>query len=543
MIPTRPTPPRPSRAELLGLLAIVLVAAVLRLPGLETRGVFDADQGHDMLVLLGITRGEIPLLGPPTSIGTFHHGAVYYYLLAPAVLAFGADPVAVMGWIALFGVGAVAATWWLGRLVGGPVAAVVAGVLAAVSPAGIDESTFIWNPNLIPVASALAFAAAIHGWQARSPRWWLLAGAGAMVTMQCHVLGVVVLPPLVVGWLLDVRRARREAAPLRGLLLAGGGAALVVAAGYVPLLVNELTTGWSEVRGILDYVAGGGRSGESGFVMSLLLVALRSLTWPLVGLITASPALALVVGLAAILLIVQALRWAEHRGAALGLLATFAWATVALALFAPGLAVVIEALPNDHYHAFLDPIVLALTGAGIAAVAGVAVRAGRPRAALAWSIGATGVLAAIAFTAWPPAVAPDGGWASARRDAAAVRDATGGGPFILDGIPALKSTDSLGFPLALLGVVPLEVDAGGGPGNGSDPGAAGIPVVLVCDPVLEEIEGRPCGGAAEAAWLAANGPAAGVGGGAAGEVPDGTTLEGTGPRRVITIYGAGAQVP
>ena len=80
-------------------------------------------------------------------------------------MLFGPDPVAVTGLIALWGIGAVAAIWWLGRLLGGPLAAAVAGLLLAVSPAGIDESTFIWNPNLIPFAAALAFAAAILGWR------------------------------------------------------------------------------------------------------------------------------------------------------------------------------------------------------------------------------------------------------------------------------------------------------------------------------------------------------------------------------------------
>src|SRR5262249_6903001 len=79
--------------------------------------------GHDMLVLQAMVRdGAIPLLGPQTSIGTFHHGAAYYYLLAPAAFVSGADPVAVTGELALFGIAAVAATWWLARLVGGPVA-------------------------------------------------------------------------------------------------------------------------------------------------------------------------------------------------------------------------------------------------------------------------------------------------------------------------------------------------------------------------------------------------------------------------------------
>ncbi len=68
------------------------------------RGAWDADQGHDMLVLRALVHdGEVPLLGPPTSIGTFHHGAAYYYLLAPAAFVSDADPVAVTGELALLG--------------------------------------------------------------------------------------------------------------------------------------------------------------------------------------------------------------------------------------------------------------------------------------------------------------------------------------------------------------------------------------------------------------------------------------------------------
>ena len=42
------------------------IAALMRLPGLAARGTWDADQGHDMLVLRALVRdGSIPLLGPP----------------------------------------------------------------------------------------------------------------------------------------------------------------------------------------------------------------------------------------------------------------------------------------------------------------------------------------------------------------------------------------------------------------------------------------------------------------------------------------------
>ncbi len=86
---TAASPPGPrvvhGRSTLAVLLGLLALAALMRLPDLATRGTWDADQGHDMLVLRAFVRdGVVPLLGPPTSIGDFHHGAWYYFLLAPA---------------------------------------------------------------------------------------------------------------------------------------------------------------------------------------------------------------------------------------------------------------------------------------------------------------------------------------------------------------------------------------------------------------------------------------------------------------------------
>ena len=82
----------------------------------------------------------------------------------------------------------------------------------AVSPAAIDESTFIWNPNLIALSSAIALAGAWRAWSTGRPAWWILAALGTAITMQCHVLGVTLLP--IVGALL-VADVRRRAGPER----------------------------------------------------------------------------------------------------------------------------------------------------------------------------------------------------------------------------------------------------------------------------------------------------------------------------------------
>jgi hypothetical protein len=129
------------------------------------------------------------------------------------------------------------------------------------------------------------------------------------------------------------------------------------------------------------------------------------------------------------------------------------------------------------------------------------------------------VLAAIAITAWPPTVAPDGGWPLADAAAARVLEVTGDEPFALDGIPEFKNANALRFPLERRDAPVLPSDAAG---------ASGV-VVIVCDPVFDEVVGAECGGAAEDALLVRTGR------------PDLGLVDrfDAGPRRVISVYAAG----
>ena len=64
---------RPLALDRIALPALLVLAAVLRLPNLATRGTWDGDQGHDMLVLRTLVRdGTVPLLGPPTDRASHH---------------------------------------------------------------------------------------------------------------------------------------------------------------------------------------------------------------------------------------------------------------------------------------------------------------------------------------------------------------------------------------------------------------------------------------------------------------------------------------
>lgn len=476
-----------TRFDRAALAFVVGLAAVLRIPGLDVRGRFDADQGHDMLTLVAFVRdGVVPLLGPKTSVGDFHHGAFYYYLLAPSAALSSGDPVAVAFELALLGIAAVTLTWWLARAIGGPWAGLLAGVLLAVSPAAIEESTFIWNPNPIAFFAALALAAV---WRAKTggrPAWWALAIASAGAVFQLHVLGVVFLIAIVALALLELRRDRSVA---RGLV---GGLALVALL-FVPLLVHELTHDFAETRGVLAYIAGGDPGPEGGPVAALVITLLRVVGWPLVGLVIAYPVTAILL-LAVVVGLVGA-RWISARGQevmALRMLAGIAaWSTVALAFVAPSLQRVVLALPNDHYHAFLDPVVMvlvAVSSVGLLAQAAASWRSSRRPAPLAAGVivgAVVAVLIAAAVVRQPPWVDPDGGWVAARAAGERIVQVAGSRPIRVVGLPEFKLADGIIFPV---------VHAGGQVVDDPNPDAV---LVVACDRLFETAIGAPCGGLAE----------------------------------------------
>ena len=528
--------------DLLVLAALAAIAAAARFTNLATRASWDSDQGHDMLVLRALVRdGTIPLLGPPTSIGDVHHGAVYYYLLAPAAFASGADPYWIAAFIAACGVGAVMVTWWLARSIGGRTAGLAAGLVLALSASAIDESTFIWNPNLIALSSALALAGGWQAWTTGRARWWLLAAIGTTITIQCHILGVVLLPPVAALLVADFRRGDERAR--RRLLLASLAWAAILGASLVPLAIHEATTNVAELRAAAEYLAAGGEPATLGPIGRFLVIALRIAAWPLTGLVTDAPEAAILS--VAVVAAIIVWRWrSPERVAVRWLGLTLCWSALALTFAAPGLATVVPGLPNDHYHAFLDPVVVIVVGLGVAALARLglseehALASGRhsrsaeplasgrhsrsadplassehgtldheahwlprsPRKALGGlaAVACVGILLAWNLARWPPAVAADGGWPVARGAALRILASTRGLPIVTLDRPAFKTTEGIDFPLLVAGAtvehLPGVVPE---PEVGRTSTAAGAAIVVLCDRLFEHVMAGRCGGPLE----------------------------------------------
>lgn len=507
------------RADLIVLLGLVAIAALLRLPGLAARGGWDADQGSEMIVLWRLIHdGQIPLVGPPTSIGDLHHGALYYFLLAPFAWISNGDPRVVVGAIALGGVAAVGVTWWLARSIGGPVAGLVAGLLIAVSTSAVTETTIIWNPSLVALSSSVALAGAWQAQRTGRAKWWILAAGGLVVTMQCHVLGIVLAPPLVGRFLLDLRRSPAGESRKR-LLGAGLAAVLVVVIGYLPLIAHELGSGFSETRAALAFVGAGGQAVALSLPARLLFVGLRIVAWPLVGSLTDHLGLGALVGVATLAGIAWRAIAAAQPGRGevrfLGATLVFGWLILGVGV---GSMATVTLLPVDQYHAFLDPIVFVGVGVTIAALWRLARAMPSRMVARGLVAAATAGLVVFNLANQPPSPALDGGWPAAEQASQQILAATGGDPIELRGLPAFKGTDAYGFALVRAGAsVAGTIDtptpwstaaARSASGTGAVAGevpaavlASGGAIVTICDALFV----ADCGGPAEAAAVPATG--------------------------------------
>ena len=331
----------PARRDGLILAAIIVLATVLRFIGLPGRGEWDDDQGSELLTMLHWVRdGEVPLLGPVSSFGRPTMASDSSGYSRPSAFLTDTNPVAALATVAVIGIAGVAATWWLGRTVGGALAGHVAGLLMAVSPSSISASTVLWNPDIVAPGAALAAAAGWHAWRTRQARWWLAAGAGALLALHGHMLAVIIVIPLVVLLVADVLRRPRP--DRRRMLVPVLGSAAIVAVGYLPLAMHELRYDFSETRAMVEYATG--PSAYGGMppplpIVALPIIAWRVVVWPISGLFTSAPlwgipaAILTVVALAVAATGTQDIARQFGRWAA----ATTVWAVIALSLISPNL--------------------------------------------------------------------------------------------------------------------------------------------------------------------------------------------------------------
>lgn len=198
------------KAETAIILIIFFVAAFLRFYKLDGYMTFLGDEGRDALVMKRIlVEHDIPLLGPPTSVGNIYLGPLYYYMMAVPMAIFWLNPVAAAGMIAVIGVATVGLIYYLSRVWFGRIPAVVASFLYAVSPINIDYSRFSWNPNPAPFFALLVILGLYMCHKSKNFRWFILTGVALAFAVQMHYLAFILLPVTLILWIYELKNSEK----------------------------------------------------------------------------------------------------------------------------------------------------------------------------------------------------------------------------------------------------------------------------------------------------------------------------------------------
>jgi 4-amino-4-deoxy-L-arabinose transferase-like glycosyltransferase len=185
------------RFSLLLLIAIVLSGIYVRLIHFRDHITFQSDQGRDALIAADIlTKGDIALIGPVTSVGNMYLGPLYYYVMTPFLALTYPDPSGPAYGIALLSIITIIGMYWVGKRVFNPTIALVASFFYAFMGVSITYSRFSWNPNIAPPLGLALFYALYMAVIKQKHRWWVIVGLLFALLLQSHYVVLSALPAL-----------------------------------------------------------------------------------------------------------------------------------------------------------------------------------------------------------------------------------------------------------------------------------------------------------------------------------------------------------
>lgn len=230
------------------LIIILLIGFFFRFYNTPARYGFDYDATRDALIAIyGAREMQLPLIGPPTSVGSFTFGPWYYYQLIIFKLLSTFDYAA---WISIgfFSFLSIFILYKIGELLGNRWLGLIVAAFVAISPSQVILATTLSNPSSVFLYSVLAiwiFLKVIH---TKVSKWWvflfgLVLGIG--VTNHYQMVGYFVLPFIA---LFFVKKSKLQYifTFFLGLCVA-----------FMPIFFFDIQNNWHTVRGIVYYILHG----------------------------------------------------------------------------------------------------------------------------------------------------------------------------------------------------------------------------------------------------------------------------------------------
>lgn len=223
---------------------LTLLAGFFRLyrigPGLQFLG----DQGRDALVMYRLlAQGDLPFIGPITSVGGFYLGPLYYYLMAPFLWFWRFNPVGPAVATAVLGIITVPLLYLVAKKFYSHRVGLWAAGLYALAYIPISETRSAWNPNPMPLAAlGIIYGFYLANYK-NQPKGLLLAAVSLGVALQLHYM-IVFLAPFILWQVILARKRLKE-------LLFGLAIMIVM---LLPLFLFEIKNNWLNVKGLIEFL-------------------------------------------------------------------------------------------------------------------------------------------------------------------------------------------------------------------------------------------------------------------------------------------------
>jgi 4-amino-4-deoxy-L-arabinose transferase-like glycosyltransferase len=245
-----------NRTEFIIFILVILITLGLRLYRIDAYMTFLGDEGRDALMIKRIlTTGDIPLLGPPTSVGNMYLGPLYYYMMAISMAVFWLNPLAAAVMVAFIGTATVGLIYYLARNWFGKTSALIAAFLYAISPVNIIYSRSSWNPNPAPFFALLSIAGLYWARKKNNFLYFIITGAALAFAVQMHYLALILLPVAGILWLYELFLRIKKQINYRYFWTGTVGAITAFGVLMSPLIIFDLNPNhpWMNTRAILTF--------------------------------------------------------------------------------------------------------------------------------------------------------------------------------------------------------------------------------------------------------------------------------------------------
>lgn len=333
----------------IALVFVLILASFLRFYRISEYMTFLGDEGRDALIMKKMLSGDLPLIGPPTSVGNIYLGPFYYYMMFIPMVILNLNPVSAAAMNALIGVLTVAFIYYLGKIWFGRISGLIASYLYAISPVNIIYSRSSWNPNPAPFFALLGIFGFVRMHKTGNFLWLILTGFSLAAALQMHYLALILIPTAVILWIYEIWFRKYMKLPMKNLFWGTVFSMVVFLTVMSPLLIFDLKHNFLNYRAITTLFA------ESSTVKADILSNLARIpqiySYNLVGRYIASENYLLQIIVSVLILV--------------PLVYSRTWATLALGVWLlVGLVGISFYQQNiyDHYLGFMNPVPFLLLG-------------------------------------------------------------------------------------------------------------------------------------------------------------------------------------